>query len=149
MRILPTALLCLWCCARISALEPCEVAVTCALPNDRQIWPLPKPSAPCVVEAEFVSTETLLRVRAGNFFHTTERAVYRATASQGGFIGSEISFVYHDEWPTPESHIRVKKLDSPFVAGTKARFWLSAQRDSPLWDIQTYEIWNEHFHRKP
>jgi hypothetical protein len=131
------------------ASESREVEVTCALPNDQQIWPLPAPKVSDVAETEFVSVELLLRVRVGNFFQTTERAVYRVIGSHGGFADSEVSFIFHDNWPTPESHIQVKKLDSPFAPKTKARFWMSKRRDDPVWDIQTYEIWNEHFHRKP
>ena len=141
-------LICTYSFAALAA-EPREVSVTCKLPGDQQIWPLPKPTASSSIEGEFVSVEMLLRVRAGNFFQTTERAVYRVTASHGDYSGTEISFIFHDDWPTPESHIRVKKLDSPFAPGTKARFWLNKRGDEALWDIQTYEIWNDHFHRKP
>jgi hypothetical protein len=58
--------------------------------------------------------------------------VYHVTASQDYYSGSAISFIFHDEWPTPESHIRVKKLDSLFEPGTKARFWLNRRRDEAL-----------------
>ena len=128
---------------------PLEVVVTCALPVDKQIWPLPAPTTSTVVDAEFSSTDELLKVRAGDWFVITRRIVYHATGLHPNYPFDEISFIMQERWPTPESGIVLKALDNPFTKDTKARFWISRHSEDNIWDIQTYEIWSWQFHRKP
>lgn len=137
------------CCFQSHAAGPPEATVTCSLPNDRQIWPLPTPTVATVVEAEFTSADLLLRIRAGNYFRTITRVVYRISRPRGDFSHEEVSFILSESWPTPESGIMLKVLMNPFGPKTKARFWVSKRHDDLIWDIQTYEIWGDQFHRKP
>ena len=117
-----------------------EVVVTCALPGDSLLWPIQEGAAPVVVATEFVSSDELLRIRRGNFFEITTQIAYRVTGSKSEFPRDEISFILREHWPTPESGIKVKRVGNPFVAGTKARFWLDRPEHPDVWMIQSYKV---------
>jgi hypothetical protein len=125
-------------------------AVTCRLPNDRQIWPLPKPNVPTVVDAEFVSSEEVLRIRKGNWIQSMRLITFRPNGAQlGAPQVNQLTFLFICDFPIPESGIRAKLLLNPFIPNTKARFWISKQGNNDVWDIQTYEISNQRMHWQP
>jgi hypothetical protein len=121
------------------AAEPPNVTVTCALPDDHLIWPIPTGAAPVVVAAEFRSMQELLRIRRGNHYEVTTRIVYKVSGAKSEFPRDEISFILQEYWATPESGAREKRLGNPFGPGT-ARFWLEKPEHGSVWEIQSYEV---------
>jgi hypothetical protein len=121
------------------AAEPPSVTVTCGLPDDHLIWPIPTGAAPVVVAAEFGSMQELLRIRRGNHFEVTTRIVYKVSGAKSEFPHDEISFILREYWPTRESGIMEKRLGNPFGPGT-ARFWLEKPEHGSVWEIQSYTV---------
>jgi hypothetical protein len=121
------------------AAEPPTVTVTCALPDDHLIWPIPTGAAPVVVAAEFGSMQELLRIRRGNHFEIMNRIVYKVSRGKSEFPHDEISFIVREYRATPESGIMEKRLGNPFGPGT-ARFWLEKPEHGSVWEIQSYEV---------
>jgi hypothetical protein len=125
--------------AQALAAEPPSVTVTCALPDDHLIWPIPTGAAPVVVAAEFGSMQELLRVRRGTHFEVTTRIVYKVSGGKSEFPHDEISFILREYSATRESGIMEKRLGNPFGPGT-ARFWLEKPEHGSVWEIQSYEV---------
>jgi hypothetical protein len=119
--------------------KPPEIEVTCALPDDHLIWPIPTGAAPVIVAAEFGSMEEVLRIRRGNHFEITTRIAYKVSGAKGEFPHDEVSFTVREYRATPESGIKEKRLGNPFGPGT-ARFWLEKPEHGDVWEIQSYEV---------
>jgi hypothetical protein len=129
-------------------------AVNAVLPKDHQIWPLPKPNASIAVNAKWKSGREVKRMRKGDCYRIWRLIEYSVdSVRMGEFLDSKISFIMEDSWPTPESGIMLKKLDDPFIEGTRAVFYLNRSHDGKVYDVQSYEIWkgvgSPQFHRKP
>jgi hypothetical protein len=121
------------------AAESPSLTVTCALPDDHLIWPVPTGAASVIVEAKFGSMQELLRIRRGNHFEITTRVVYKISGAKSEFPHDEISFIVRDYRATPESGIMEKRVGNPFGPGT-ARFWLDKPEHGGVWGIQSYEV---------
>ena len=132
---------------------------TCILPKDKQIWPLPKPNSEIQVNAIFQSREKIAEIIRGDEKLYLYFVEYKAISINKGIYEPEIiSFIFYDSWPT-NRFIRLKKLDIPFIEGSTATFWINKRKRKhekregdgvpDLWDIQTYEIKTQQFHRKP
>jgi len=113
--------------------------ITCALPDDHLIWPVPTGAAEVIVETKFDSMQELLRIRRGNHFEITTRVVYKVSGAKSEFPHDEISFIFRDYRATPESGIMEKRVGNPFGPGT-ARFWLDKPEHGGVWGIQSYEV---------
>ena len=133
--------------------------VTCALPKDNLIWPLPKPDSEVKVQAVCESTKKIAEFIRGESKLELWFAVYKViSVDKGEYESKVISFIYYDSWPTSK-FIKVKRLPRPFFKESKAVFWLNKRKRHfkkmegdgvpDLWDIQTYEILTNRFHMKP
>jgi hypothetical protein len=121
------------------AAEPPSVTVTCALPDDHLIWPIPTGAASVIVAAEFGSMQEVLRIRRGTHFEVTTLIVYKVSGAKSEFPHDEISFILREYSATRESGIMEKRLGNPFGLGT-ARFWLEKPEHGSVWEIQSYKV---------
>jgi hypothetical protein len=113
--------------------------ITCALPDDQLLSPVPTGAASVIVETKFDSMQELLRIRRGNHFEITTRVVYKVSGAKTEIPHDEISFIVREYRATPESGIMEKRLGNPFGPGT-ARFWLDKPEHGDVWQIQSYEV---------
>ena len=93
--------------------------VTCELPKDRLIWPLPKPDSEVKVQAVCESTKKIAEFIRGESKLELWFAVYKViSVDKGEYEPKVISFIYYDSWPTSK-FIKVKRLPRPFSGGQR------------------------------
>ncbi len=135
-----------------------SIEVNAKLPNDRQIWPLPSPTALTKVRASFISRKPILVLTRGKIRTSTYLVKYKIeSVDKGKFPTKTISFILERTSFTDKNI--VQKLPSlHFVEGSTAILWISQEpRDKSdiegevpdLWHIQTYEIKSNVSHYKP
>ena len=95
------------------------------LPDDRQIWPIPKielgPNT-VKVEATFLEQKKLLAYNQGNWRKDIYLVTYKLNKTDERFSDDVIVFIARDSVPAEGSGIKVKKLAWPFRKGDKTFF---------------------------
>ena len=102
-----------------------DVGTNVQLPDDRQIWPIPKiqmgPNT-IAVEAAFLEQKKLLAYNQGNWRKDIYLVTYKLKKVDERFPDGNLVFIARDSMPAKGSGIRVKKLAWPFKKGDKTFF---------------------------
>jgi len=103
-----------------SILTADDFKTTAALPDNKQIWPLPKLDIPNLisVKAEFKSQQEILSFTQGNWRTEVYLVSYTVSQQNSEYPHKEITFIAEDQWPAKGSGIKVKKLYWPFRKGS-------------------------------
>jgi hypothetical protein len=103
-----------------SILASDDVRTTAALPDNKQIWPLPKLDVPNLisVKAEFKDQKNICSYTQGNWGTEIYLVSYTVSQQNSEYPHKEITFIAEDKWPAEGSGIKVKKLYWPFRKGS-------------------------------
>jgi hypothetical protein len=122
-----------------------EVQTTAALPDNKQIWPLPKFDIPDVirVKAEFKEQKEICSYTQGNWRTEVYLVTYTVSQQNTKYPHQEVTFIAEDKWPAKGSLIKVKKLYWPFRKGTLT-FILEKDMDCDYTDFFKILSYNEN-----
>ena len=103
-----------------SILAADDIHTTAALPENKQIWPLPKLDIPdlITVKADFKDQKTIFSYTQGNWRTEVYLVSYSVSQQDSEYPHKEITFIAEDKWPAEGSGIKVKKLYWPFRKGS-------------------------------
>lgn len=97
-----------------------DFQTTAALPDNKQIWPLPTLDSPNLirVEAEFKDQNNICSYTQGNWRTEVYLVSYTVSQKNSEYPHKDITFIAQDRWPAKGSGIKVKKLYWPFRQGS-------------------------------
>jgi len=103
-----------------STLFASDVHTTATLPDNTQIWPLPKLDIPNLISviAEFKDQKNICSYTQGNWRTEVYFVSYTVSQQKSEYPHKEITFIAEDKWPAEGSGIKVKKLYWPFRKGS-------------------------------
>lgn len=96
-----------------------DIQTTAALPDNKQIWPLPKLDIPDLISVKvtFKEQKEICSYTQGNWRTEVYLVSYTVSEQNTKYPYKEVSFVAEDKWPAKGSGIKVKKLYWPFRKG--------------------------------